>query len=220
MPWREPRSLGDLLREDGPVLPGHQQRHVRTNAYRLRRIIDVQSWLKVADALEQVRREVFRERLYRVTRSEDPGSVCVKTADELFPGWDRFAGKHRRFFEDWRRSSAGQARLCDHWVFDMRDATDPSGKRTLSLIPLWTFDRPLAKVDAHKGSDYEFYGRLQKLERRVGVTFGWFFYAVHGNRVESDSVVRVIRAAEAGTILLPECDYQVLKDWEAEPYGF
>lgn len=219
-PWREPRSLRDLLEEVGPVLLKERQTQVRTDAYRLRRFIDVEAWLEVADALEQVRREAFRERRYRVTSSENPGSSTIKTADEVFPGWDGVPPRHRRYFRDWQRSSAGVARLCDHWILDLSDWTDSHGERTLTLIPQWTFNRTLAKVEAAKGSDYEFYGRLQKLDRRVGVPFAWFFYALHGNRVESDAIVRVIRAAEAGTIVMPEHDYRVLKDWEASPYGF
>ena len=219
-PWREPLVLRDLLRDDGPMLPAEQIVAVRPDAYRLRRFIDVKAWLVVADALEQVRREAFRERHYRVTNSEEPGRESIQTADEVFPGWDAFPAKHRRYFSDWQRSSAGTARLCNHWILDLTDWTDAKGERTLTLIPQWAFNRPLAKVDASKGSDYEFYGRLQKLDRRVGVTFGWFFYALHGNRVKGDAIERVIRAAEAGTIVLPEHDYRVLKDWEASPYGF
>lgn len=90
----------------------------------------------------------------------------------------------------------------------------------MDMVPMWAFNRPLAKVNAGKGSEYEFYGALEKLDRRVGVPFGWYFYMLHGNRVEADAGRRVIRAAEAGTIVMPECDYRVLKDWEAEPYGF
>ncbi|MBQ4855889.1 hypothetical protein IMW82_14560 [Rhodanobacter sp. B2A1Ga4] len=219
-PWRQPSSLEDLLEQYGPALSADQQVAVRPPAYRLKRFIDVSAWLSVADALEDVRREAFRERRYRVTSSEEPGSGTIKTADEIFPGWDRVAPKHRRYFRDWQRSSAGGSRLCDHWILDLSDWTDSHGVRTLTLIPQWAFNRSLAKVEAAKGSDYEFYGRLQKLDRRVGVPFAWFFYALHGNRVESDAIVRVIRAAEAGTIVLPEHDYRVLKDWEASPYGF
>lgn len=220
-PWRSPATAEDLLRMagEGDALPESERRHVRPLAYQLRRIVDVDAWLQLADALEEVRREAFRDRLYKVT-SSSAAAPSIKTPSELFPGWDRFPAKHRRFFDDWARSSASRHRLCDHWVLELTDWTDANGRRELSLIPMWAFNRPLAKVNAAGGSDYEFYGRLQKLDRRVGVPFGWFFYMVHGNRVESDAGRRLIRAAEAGTIVMPECDYRVLKDWEAEPYGF
>lgn len=92
--------------------------------------------------------------------------------------------------------------------------------RWLTLTPMWAFPRPLAKVKAGKGSDYEFYGALQRLDRRVGVPFAWYFFMLHCNRVDGDAGERVIRAAEDGTIVLPERDYRVLKDWQQDPYGF
>ncbi|MEY2117148.1 hypothetical protein [Rhodanobacter sp. FW106-PBR-R2A-1-13] len=220
-PWRIPTNLDELQRSvgDGPALPDAERRPVRPLVYQLRRIVDVEAWLQAGDALEEVRREAFRDRRYKVTSSSTP-SAAIQTPDQLWPGWDRFPAKHRRFFNDWARSSASKHRLCDHWVFDLTDWTDASGRREMSLIPMWAFNRPLAKVDAGKGCDHEFYGRLQKLERRVGVPFSWFFYMLHGNRIEAAAGDRVIRAAEAGTIVLPEQDYRVLKDWESEPYAF
>jgi len=220
-PWRTPDTFADLLLEQGPVLRDHERTSMRPPAYRLHRIIDVEAWLNVADALEDVRREAFRSRRYQVTGSAGHETATPShTADRTFPGWDHWLPKHRRLFQDWGRSSARDSRLCDHWAMDLRDHTDAGGHRTLSMVPLWAFSRPLDKVDASQGSDDEFYGALLKLDRHVGVPFGWFFYMVHGNRVEADAGNRVIRAAEDGTIVLPEHDYRVLKDWEASPYAF
>ncbi len=219
--WPVPTTLEALQREadQGPQLPEAERVPVRPRNYRLRRIVDVEDWLKVADSLEDVRRAAFREKRYKVTSSGTPEGT-IQTPDGLWPGWDRFAAKHRRFFLDWHRSSASAYRLCEHWVLKLTDWTDPSGRREMDMVPMWAFNRPLAKVNASKGGDYEFYGALQKLDRRVGVPFGWYFYLLHGNRVKSDAGERVIRAAEAGTIVMPECDYRVLKDWQASSYGF
>lgn len=223
LPWRTISNAADLIHSPGDALVGEERKPVRPAAYRWLRAIDVEAWLATADALEQVRRDAFRQRRYTVTEwtgSEE--SRSIRTADELFPGWDGAPPRHRRLFLDWERSSACRSgeRLCDHWALKLTDYTAPSGERTMTLIPAWAFRRPIAKVDAAKGSDYEFYGRLEKLDRRVGVPFGWYFFALHGNRVEADAIERVIRAAESGTIVLPEHDYRVLKDWQSQPYGF
>lgn len=222
--WRVPRDLDSLVDacEQGASLDDAERVAVRADAYQLRRVIDVARWLEEADGLEVQRRDALRQRVYTVTTSSPEGkSVTTKTFDELNPGWDRYPPSYRRLFDDWQRSSAGSAAsLCDHWFLDLTDYTDPKGERTMTLIPQWTFARPLAKVNARKGSDYEFYGALQKLDRRVGVPFAWYFYMLHGNRVEADAGERVIRAAEAGTIVLPEHDYRVLKDWQDRPYSF
>ena len=50
--------------------------------------------------------------------------------------------------------------------------------------------------------------------------FAWYFYMLHGNRVDDACGKRVLAAAEAGKIVLPEHDYRVLKDWREHPYGF
>jgi len=39
-------------------------------------------------------------------------------------------------------------------------------------------------------------------------------------RVDDPAGRRVIQAAEAGQVVLPEHVYRVLKAWEAHPYGF
>ncbi len=222
--WRAPDDLHDLVQasEHGLGLADAEKVAVRPDTYRLRRVIDVARWLEEADAMEAQERAELRKRIYTVTSSSPDGpSETTMTFDELNPGWDRYPPSYRRLFDDWKRSSAGStAALCDHWFLELSDYTDAKGKRTMMLIPQWTFAKPLAKVNARKGGDYEFYGALQKLDRRVGVPFAWYFYMLHGNRVESEAGERVIRAAEEGTIVLPERDYRVLKDWQDRPYSF
>ncbi|MGH8156576.1 MAG: hypothetical protein ACREPQ_00520 [Rhodanobacter sp.] len=222
--WRPPHDLHDLVYacEHGASLADAEKVSVRADAYRFRRATDIALWLSAAEGLEAQKRDELRQRVYTVTSSSQNGSsVTTATFDELNPGWDRYPPGYRRLFDDWKRSSAGRAStLCDHWFLELSDYTDAKGNRTMMLIPQWTFAKPLAKVHARKGSDYEFYGALQKLDRRVGVPFAWYFYMLHGNRVESEAGERVIRAAEAGTIVLPEHDYRVLKDWQEKPYSF
>lgn len=88
------------------------------------------------------------------------------------------------------------------------------------MIPLWTTTLKLAEVESDKGSAYELFGKLEKLDRRVKVPFAWYFFLLHGDRVDDAAARRVIAAAEAGQIVLPEHDYRVLEAWEAHPYGF
>jgi hypothetical protein len=133
------------------------------------------------------------------------------------------AWKGRRLFADWTLSSAGRsgARFSDHWGLQLTDWTDPrTGERTMDLIPVWGFAGKLAEVDPPSLSDYALFAKLETLDRRVKLPFGWYFYMLHGNRVDAWAGERVIKAAEAGTIVLPEHDYRVLKNWQAQPYGF
>ncbi len=48
----------------------------------------------------------------------------------------------------------------------------------------------------------------------------YYFFALHGNRISSEALRRVLRAAESGLIVMPEHDYQVLRRWGEAEYGF
>lgn len=90
----------------------------------------------------------------------------------------------------------------------------------MSLVPMWTTTLKLVEVEGKKGSAYELCGKLEKLDRRVKVPFGWYFFRLHGNRVDKTAAHRVIQAAEAGHIVLPDHEDRILKGWQAHPYGF
>lgn len=223
--WRSDADmldLRDLLDECvGDTLQGDARRRFRPAAYCLRGVIDVAAFVDELDMVEAHRRVTMRKRRILVTNLET-GEEHLMSQDELSPGWDRYPSKARRLFEDWRLSSAGRsgARLCEQWVVQTSDYTDEHGERWLSLIPAWTFAQALAKVSGAQGSVYELFGRLEKLDRRVKVPFSWYFYMLHGNKVDDAAARRILRGAEEGLIVLPEHDYQVLLAWEAQRYGF
>lgn len=226
--WDTPKTLMDLMHlVEGEALPEEKRSRICAPAYRLVKVVDVEAFVAEAERIDAPRRAALRRRSYRLTSSyHAPGEAAdeeVKSHDEMFPGWDRMPLKYRRLFEDWARSSAGRsgARLCDHWTMQLSDWTDPrTNDRHLELVPMWTFAQKLAEVDSSKGDVYAHYGKLQTLDRRVKVPFGWYFYMLHGNRVPDGSGKRVLQAAEDGLIVLPEHDYRVLKDWRENSYGF
>ncbi|HDR9140873.1 TPA: hypothetical protein QDB11_005604 [Burkholderia vietnamiensis] len=57
-------------------------------------------------------------------------------------------------------------------------------------------------------------------DERIGHRFAWYFHGLHGNLILSGQMERVLEAAEAGLIVLPEHDYQVLRRWGDNQYGF
>ena len=224
-PLDPPSDLRDLLSMEGDELMGDgsgpARRPFRGMSYRLRQVIDMAAFVDAAETLEAQRRLKLRARKLLVT-DVDTGAQKWMTQDDLAPGWDRQPGPARRLFNDWMLSSAGRSgeRLCDHWVMQTADHTGPSGERSMTLVPAWTFGPRLAKIDARRGSAYELFGKLEKLDRRVKVPFGWYFFMLHGNRVDAAAGERVLKAAEAGLIALPEHDWRVLKAWQSNPYGF
>ena len=212
----------DLLSEAvGDELPKEQQQRTGTPSYKLTQAIDVQRFMHLVDKLDARERDKLSERHYVATNND--GSTEILSHAQVDHDFDRYPCPARRLFTDWSASSAGRsgARLCEHWIMDTSDWTNPkTGQRHMSLVPMWTHSKALAKVDAHKGDTYTFYGKLQTLDRRVGVPFGWYFYMLHGNRVDDDAARRAIKAAEDGLIVMAEHDYNVLRAWRQRSYGF
>ena len=221
-PLDPPRDLlgmeGDELMGDGS---GPARQPLRAPAYRLRQVIDMAAFVGAAEALKVQRRKKLRARQLLVT-DMDTGVQKWMTQDDLASGWDRQPGCARRLFSHWMLSSAGRsgARLCEHWVMKISDYTDSKGARSMSLVPVWATTLKLAEVEGRQGSDYELFGQLERLDRRIKVPFAWYFFMLHGNRVDATAGERLLKAAEAGLIALPEHDWRILKAWQSNPYGF
>ena len=176
------------------------------------------------DPLQAADRQRFWSIACRLDKATDVAEF-VQQADDLSPSWQEYPVKARRFFEDWSASSASasasSAQLCEHWVMSMTEHAGSERVRSLAptpIIPIWATRHQLAEVAASKADPYTCFGKLQTLDRRVKVTFGWYFFMLHGNRVSSEAGERVLRDAEAGLIVLPERDHRVLKGWQTEPY--
>lgn len=159
-------------------------------------------------------------RLISITDSS--GNSRTSTLGQAFPEGLRAQWPARRWFDDWEYSSAGRAghQIGHHWAHDVREWA-ASGIQEFSLVPLWSHTAKIAKIETRPLNDHELYGRLLKLSERTGnVPFHWYFYMLHGNLLNDAAGRRVLKAAERGEIVLPEHDYQVLKHWNENPYGF
>lgn len=225
--WRSLRDVRDLVdeAEDGERFDADAKVRWRPTTYRLVQAIDVASFMEQAGAVEAERRAQQRRRVVMVTDVDPAGGASAPrpvSVGELDPDGAKFAWLGQRLFDDWTYSSAGRAakRLCDHWVLQTADYTDSAGKRWMSFVPAWTFRPTLAEVARMPASVYELYGKLESIDRRTGVPFGWYFWMLHGNRVHDWAGHRVLAAAEAGQIVLPEHDWRVLRAWSERVYGF
>ncbi|MGN4074710.1 hypothetical protein ACS0X5_24880 [Burkholderia gladioli] len=227
-----PRELGgwglpsaDELR-GGAIYSASIERFERRNLgktrYGLQAVTDMAVFLDLAESMwSDTHRRDGERRL--IERDVTTGHVRELAARDLVPGYDRQRWAGRRFVEDWAASSAGHAgeRICTRWVFKTSDYTAPDGRRTMSYTPAWTHTKKIAALEnTHRLDDYGLYGKLNKLDERIGMPFAWFFYGLHGNLVRGGQLQRIVDAAEAGRIVLPEHDYQVLRAWSDDPYGF
>jgi hypothetical protein len=221
--FSEPRELRDLVRQDAS--PFTDRRLYRPPAYRLRKLVDMPPFLDVANAAHERQRQAIRDHVVDVTElghHGEPRRNYQATAASLDPEFEKFPWwRGQRLFNDWTLSSAGRsgARLCEHWVMDTSDHTDASGVRHVNFIPMWTHTFKMAKVE--RAPDiHALLSKLQSIDRRTGVPFAWFFYMLHGNRVQDAAGKAIHDGAERGEIDLPEHDYQVLRRWRVRPYGF
>jgi hypothetical protein len=217
-----PEKIAHLLSEaEGCGLPEAQRVSVAPARYRLQRAVNILRFVEVVERIEAEQGEAPKQRVD--TPPHSAGESEQKTHAQVDPGFDRYPHKARRLFNDWAASSAGRsgARLCEHWAMRLSDWIDPrTNARRVGLVPLWTFGQKLAEVDAYKGDAGAFYGKLQTLDHRVGVPFGWYFFMLHGDRVHDGAGHRVLKEVEKGLIVLVEHDYQVLRAWRERPYGF
>lgn len=220
-----PNDLADLVRLGSPQdTSSPALGHARLV---LRAAIDVDRFVALGDLLHTRQRAAAASRQVLV-RPSDGTAPYESTLGQLHPEMLLQGWPPRRWFNDWAYSSAGRSgAVAGHrWAFDLTDwngAMDGrSFGRSLSMVPLWTHRTKIAPLSSTGGlNDHELYGRLLKLDARTGgVPFGWFFYMLHGNLVKDAAGHRVLKMAEAGTIVLPEQDYRVLRAWCEGPYGF
>ena len=151
--WNSPRDLRDLVDDNGgSQFTGEDRTVFEPPTYKLEQILDVAAYMQLAQAEHAQQRQAIARRAYKLT--EGGGESKVISHAELDPGFEKFPWWNgQRMFDDWTISSAGRSgvRLCDHWVLDASDYTDPRGVRTMSFVPLWTLGYPLWSHRGHGG---------------------------------------------------------------------
>ncbi|WP_175712410.1 hypothetical protein [Burkholderia ambifaria] len=221
-PWRLPDARE--LRSGWHDMEGEpvERRTLGAPRYRLQAVIDMKHFSALAEATFQERRQRDGDRQL-VERNVDTGASRVISARDLTPGYDNQQWRGRRFFDDWAASSAGRAgeRVCQRWVFSTEDYTDSRSGRDMNFVPRWTHTRKIAGLkNTAKLNVYSLAGKLTQFDERIGHRFAWYFYGLHGNLILSGQMERMLEAAESGLIVLPEHDYQVLRRWGDDQYGF
>lgn len=223
--WGAPTNLQELVDEfESSPLRKEQMVGIGKPSYHLRQHVNMQAFAELVVSLAHQEREKLAKR--RVTVRETVNGVHqpekVVTWRELYPEFDKYPPSSARIFEDWDSSSLGQsgARLCDQWVLDIRDWTDPVDRvRYLSLVPRWTWGKKLPKIQ-HAATGEILQAKLEALDKKMGASFSWFFFALHGNILEGEAIERMIRLADSGGASFVESDYQTMRRWQDQPYAF
>lgn len=198
-----------------------QRRELGVPRYRLQEVIDMQRFAAIAEEtyLERRRRDGDRGLTETNTATGDQRIVTVR---ELTTSYDHLGWPGRRFFDDWTESSAGRSgeRICQRWTFNTQDVNQHRGRK-LSFVPQWTHTRKVAALKNTRNLDVSsLYGKITQFDERIGMPFAWYFYGLVGNLVKRGHMKRVLEAAEALMVVLPDHDYRVLRRWGDAPYGF
>jgi hypothetical protein len=235
--WGPPEDLDDLC---SPVMIHgvENTRELSPWRYKFRRLTNIRQFLKeMIDVdhrnrlaeLPEMERKVIRTTVITENGQAEHGGWDVNEVTEtpfleMFPDWLDWLPPSVRFFQDWTESSASAWRLCDHWRFQLHDYTDNDGKRKMSITPQWAaaspgLDLPEISPD-YEASPYGVMESLIRFDELLGVTFGWYFYALHGNRITGSAISVVARGVKEGKIRLPERDEKVVLRWDERSYGF
>ncbi|GAA4135508.1 hypothetical protein ACFFTN_13460 [Aminobacter aganoensis] len=223
-PGYRPWSVDDLLE------PSWVEREADTQApkltgpvYRLQRrcgFVHMRSFLATCQRLERAHRESQRPEIearviHEVGHDYDRETPFL----ELNPDWFAFAPRENRLFADWERSSAANARIYEHWAFDIKDYEE-RGRRHLEFIPR-PIKMPTKQLLVEEGvSVHRLMERIEAVDVEIGLPFAWFFLMTHGHWVDPRVGEAIAGGLRAGRVRLPAPNAAVLLDWADKRYLF
>lgn len=223
-PYDRPERVEDLLEDngtyedtrlaDGGIPWGHPR-------YILDGVIDIATILKTVDELDA--KQKARNEHMVIEKTRDDGAVSRTPYYDEYPALRTLPPRERRLFADWQRSSAGQggARFCDHWFIDHSDYTWPDGRRAVTMIPQWVTQKALPQLARKRDMTvYALYDLLLRFDQKAGYPFAWFFFMLHGNRINDWAGEMMAQGVAGGAVGLPAHDRQVLMAWNQHRYGF
>lgn len=163
-----------------------------------------------------------------VVRTDERGQVISRLPfAEAFPDAAKLAvTRERRWMFDWEESSAGEsgARVEDHWIIDFAEGSSATHVASwCSFIPQWVTAKRLPSAQSAKltrKSNDLIADWLDAFDRKVGHPFAWYFFMLHGNRIDDAVGHTVAEAARYNAGWMPENDRAVLARWANAPYGF
>lgn len=179
-------------------------------------VVHLRSFLGRCARLERAKRELSRPEMERRVWVDSDGAQTPFLRAQ--PDWFDLAPREVRFFQDWEESSAGTARVYEHWALDIRDY-EHRGEREIGFItrPLRL---PAERLETGEASVHILMDRIEAIDREVGLTFGWFFLMTHGNRVDPGVGEAIARGLREARVRLPDQDAKVLLRWAERSYGF
>jgi hypothetical protein len=127
----------------------------------------------------------------------------------------------KRFFADWRDSSAGEhAGFSQHWVLALREYIDREGELRLTAKPVTTHTGNLPDLPpGEKWHGAELANAIHVYDREIGYPFAWFFMML-SQKASNYALANAVLADQMGAYdYLPARDLKVLREWEQRPYA-
>ena len=140
--------------------------------------------------------------------------------NELIPEKTRV----KRWFDDWQNSSASESLIYNYWGFQI--STNETYKAEdepteYYFIPTWTVKGDIPDVEIKKGDNiHSLMDKLIKFDKLIGHSFAWFFFMLHGNRINTNVAMAIAKAVANNQVSIPQNDKDVLINWFNDPYGF
>jgi hypothetical protein len=127
----------------------------------------------------------------------------------------------RRFFQDWRQSSACEGEpFCRHWVLALREYMDSDGEYRLSAKPVSTFCGELPALPSGESLwGTELANAIHGYDHLLGYHFAWYFIMLSRKAANFTLAEAVLRDQMGAYDYLPARDLNVLRQWEERPYG-
>lgn len=237
-PWSEPDDLDDLI---SPMSSSPPEQELQPPRYEMKRIVDVRRFVREMVSAYQAERiarlpEMEKKKIHYLSCNVPPGEGYEGSEPdqpipdipllELYPDWLTWEHPCKRLFRDWVESSAGGSgcRFCDHWYLQTAEYETSDGVRHFQAIPQWA-DRdgginlpeiqPLENVPPNT-----LINSLTDFDNRAGYPFAWYFYMLHGNRINYIAGQIIVQGLKNSLLQLPACDEKVLLRWYERQYGF
>lgn len=127
----------------------------------------------------------------------------------------------KRFFEDWRNSSAFEGEhFCKNWALALREYMDSDGEYRTTARPVSTFAEKLPDLpppETLQGA--ELANAIHSYDRQLGYPFAWYFIMLSQKAANYDLADAVLQDQIGAYDYLPARDVKVLRQWEEMPYG-
>jgi len=145
-------------------------------------------------------------------------TYTVNRIGSAYPNYLNHRISIQRFIDDWA-AITGNLKLSDHWDIEVRPYRDHEhSPQRYHIVP-----RPVDLHKFHHSDATEFYILMtacNAIDALAGYKGAWYFQALYGNRLSSDTIRIAADGLKAGRISFIKPLEAALIRWSEESYSF